>query len=61
MKPGILAEITSEKVATYCDLAFGERVRVVDDQNTLIVVRRENGTKRFYVRPHHLKRLKKGA
>lgn len=60
MKTGILAEITSEQVATYCDLAFGERVRVVDDQNTLIVVRRENGTKHFYVRPHHLRRLKKG-
>lgn len=61
MKTGTLAEITSENVNHYCDLKFGDRVQVVEDQNTVIIVRRERGVQRFYVKPHHLKRLKKGA
>lgn len=60
MKTGTLPEITSEKVTGYCDLAFGDIVRVVDDQSTLIVVRREHGAQHFHVQPEHLKRLKKG-
>lgn len=60
MKPGTRAEITSEKVKQYSDLAFGDVVHVVEDQSTLIVVRREQGAQHFYVKPEHLKRLKKG-
>lgn len=59
MKTGILAEIIHEDVRDYCDLEYGDVVRVVEDQNTLIVVRREHGTQQFYVKPQHLKRLKK--